>query len=95
MADNVRHDSEGSRFVIDLADGEAVLEYAHVDGRTVDYRSVRVPPQHRGEGIAARLVTHALEYAREHGLRIIPSCSYARRFIAGHPAYADLVATGD
>lgn len=95
MADEVRHDSEGSRFVIDLGDGEAVLEYARVDRRTVDYRSVRVPPQYRGEGIAGDLVTHALEYARQHGLRIIPSCSYARRFIARHPAYADLVATGD
>lgn len=95
MSHDVRHDAERSRFVIDLGDGEAVLEYSRMDGDTLDYRSTRVPPSHRGEGIAGRLATAALEYARGQGLQVVPSCSYVEGFIDRHPEYADLVANGD
>lgn len=95
MAHQVRHDEENRRFVIDLTDGEAVLDYVRVDDHTLDYRSTRVPASHRGEGIAGELVTFALERARERGERVIPGCSYVEHFLEHHPEYSDLVADRD
>lgn len=95
MAHEIRHDEDNRRFVIDLGDGEAVLDYTRVDDDTLNYRSTRVPRAHRGEGIAGELTEFALEYARKHGLRVVPGCSYVERFIERHPEHADLVADRD
>lgn len=92
MSHDVVHDASRSRFVIDLGDGEAVLDYSRIDEGTLDFRSTRVPPEHRGEGIAGELVSHALDHARSQGQRIVPSCSYVDSYIQRHPEYADLVA---
>jgi len=32
----------------------------------------------------------SLEYAKEHGLRVVPMCSYAAAFIRRHSEYAEL-----
>lgn len=95
MAGEVRHEQADSRFVIDLGDGEAVLDYRRIDARTLDYRSTRVPEQHRGKGLAGKVVMEALEYARDQGLRVVPSCSYVAAFLERHPEYADLAADRD
>lgn len=35
-------------------------------------------PKLRGQGVAKQLVEHAVDYARENNLKIVPLCSYAR-----------------
>lgn len=93
MDPDVRHDEEGSRFVVDLDDeAEAYLSYEEVDDRTLDYTHTFVPERHRGQGIAEELVLDALEYAREAGRMIIPSCPYVRHIVEDeYPEYGSLV----
>lgn len=45
----------------------------------------------RGRGIGTRLVLHALEDARERGLRVVPSCPFVGEVVERHPEYADLL----
>lgn len=39
---------------------------------------VGVDPEYRGMGYAKELVMAAVEYAREHDLKVVPLCSYAK-----------------
>jgi uncharacterized protein len=74
----VRHDP-GRRFWLEL-DGEvAYLAYRVVDDASVDYASTWTPPPLRGRGVATRLVEHALAWARERKLTVIPSCWFVRK----------------
>jgi len=73
------HHDQGRRFWLEQ-DGEvAYLAYRFVDEQTVDYASTWTPHVLRGRGIATRLAEHALAWARDEGLTVIPSCWFVRK----------------
>ena len=47
--------------------------------------------EYNGRGIARRLVESVIEAAREHGVKIIPLCSYAQRIMIGKEEYQDVL----
>ena len=87
-----RHEPDNGRFVIELDGAEAVLEYSEAGPRTLDYTSTFVPEEHRNKGVGERLVLDALRYAREQGVRVIPTCPFVRTVVKRHPEHQDLIA---
>ncbi|MDX1503634.1 MAG: GNAT family N-acetyltransferase [Thermoanaerobaculia bacterium] len=85
-----RHEPENRRFVAEGEGARGVLDYARVGEGKLAYQHTYVPPEHRGAGIASRLVRFALEHARAEGLAVVPSCPFVARYIDEHPEYADL-----
>ncbi len=90
---HIQHDTERHQFVIELEDGsKAALSYQkHDEQQLLDFYSVFVPPQGRGKGIAAGLVKHGFNYARENNLQVRPTCPYiSGTFLKRYPEYNDL-----
>lgn len=50
-----------------------------------------VNPELRGQGLAEKLVLKAIDYAREHHLKVLPFCSYVSVYIGKHPEVQDVV----
>jgi uncharacterized protein len=50
-----------------------------------------VPPALQGRGIAGTLARTALEYARDHNLKVDVICPVAANFVAKHPEFKELV----
>ena len=50
---------------------------------------------HKGEGIGTHLVTEAVNYARQHQMKILPLCSFARSIMKHNEEYQDLLLTVD
>jgi uncharacterized protein len=80
-----QHDSENSRFVIPLEQGEAELVYQLIGNAAIDLKHTEVPRSAQGHGFAEALVRTALDYARENRLRVIPSCPYVKAWLTRHP----------
>jgi uncharacterized protein len=74
------------------ADGvvAALARYRLHDG-VIAFLHTETDPRFRGQGLAGQLVQSSLDAARERHLAVLPYCPYVRRWIAEHPAYADLV----
>ncbi|MFW6137657.1 MAG: GNAT family N-acetyltransferase [Spirochaetota bacterium] len=87
----VRHEPAAKRFAVRLEGKIGYLSYEQKEQKTLDYAHVYVPPDFRGRGIAAELTRTALEYARNNGFSVIPSCPYVDSYIRKHPEYTDLV----
>jgi len=87
----VKHLPEQSRFELDLGDKAAYADY-HLSGNTMTIFHVYTPPEYRGKGIAAIVTKYALDYVKEHNLKVIPQCPYARNYINKHPEYQSLLA---
>ena len=81
----IRHDPEQHRFVAENGGELGVLDYAELADGALEYRRTFVPPEHRGEGVAGRLVRHALDWALENGRRVVPTCWYVAQVIERHP----------
>jgi predicted GNAT family acetyltransferase len=90
MALAIRHEPEARRFVADIDGAIAYLTYCDVDERILDLNHTFVPRASRGGGIASQLTQRALEYARERGYRVVPSCPFVAAYVARHPEYRDL-----
>jgi hypothetical protein len=65
------------------------LDYIQ-EGKNFVITHVGVYPEHRGQGVAARIVDASLEYARQNSLRVIPMCSYAAAYIRRNPKHMEL-----
>ena len=85
----LRVEHEPGRFVARIGDLEAAIVYER-RGDVLDVVHTWTPPALRGRDVAARLTDAAFAYAREHGLRIAPSCAYTRAYVAAHPELREL-----
>ena len=83
------HEPERERFSITEDGQRAVVEYA-IAGQVMTVHHTRVPEAIGGRGIAGILVRAALDHARNHGLKVRPTCSYADAWMRRHPEYEDL-----
>jgi predicted GNAT family acetyltransferase len=86
----VRHNESHRRFEAGSAPEPAKLNYRR-EGGAVDLIHTEVPAIYQGQGLGGKLATAALEWARANGLKVIPSCSYIRSYVAKHPEFADLL----
>ena len=90
---SVRHDAAARRFVSPTdAGGEAYLAY-QTSGNMLDIQHTIVPPDSQGDGVGGALVEAAVEYARGHHLRVVPSCPFAAAWFARHPESKSLLAS--
>jgi predicted GNAT family acetyltransferase len=82
--------NEGNHTFEVWIDGQlSKLDYIQ-DAKNFVITHVGVYPEHRGQGVAAKIVDIALEYAKEKRLRVVPMCSYAAAYIRRNPKYMEL-----
>ena len=87
----VVHNATSRQFEIRADTGDAaVLTYVK-RGDTLDLMHTRVPRELEGQGYGGALAKAALDYARAHGFRIIPTCPFVSAYLRRHKEYADLV----
>jgi len=93
MSEIIELNADASQFVAPCADGgDATLKMRQLDDQTIEYYSTFVPVACRGSGIGARLVIHGLNWARDQGYKIVPTCSFVERVIESRPEYRALKA---
>jgi predicted GNAT family acetyltransferase len=52
-----------------------------------------VPDALEGQGYGSALAKAVLTYAKDGGVKIIPSCPFMTEYLRRHPEYASLVTT--
>jgi hypothetical protein len=78
------------RFERDEGGQVVFADYRRDEGRLI-IDHVEAPVVLRGTGAAGRLMQEIAAYAREEGLRILPLCSYAARWLQTGREHRDLV----
>ena len=87
----IRHNLETGRFEAGAESNPAHLDYRMSDG-VVQIFHTEVPAEYQGQGLAGKLAAAALQWVRESGLKVHPTCSYVSGFIAKRAEYSDLLA---
>jgi predicted GNAT family acetyltransferase len=72
--------------------GLAAYRRSHGRG-LIAFIHTEIDDGHEGEGLGGRLVSAALDAARDQGLGVLPFCPFVRGYIEKHPEYVDLVPT--
>lgn len=84
----IEHNAEKEEFFIDIEGATAVIEYRLKNGTMMDIYRTFVPESLRGKGLAGQLMKRAISFAREHRLKVKPTCSYAVTYMDRHPEFA-------
>lgn len=85
----VTHNPANDTFEVWIDGQLSKLDYIQ-DAKNFVIAHVGVYPEHRGQGVAGKIVEAALQYAKENSLRVIPMCSYAAAYIRRNPQYMGL-----
>jgi predicted GNAT family acetyltransferase len=80
-----------SRFELEENGETAYLEFELDKEGWITLWHTQVPEALRGRGIAGTLAKTALEYAREHQLKVDVICPLVASYIAKNPEFQDLV----
>lgn len=86
----VVNNEAAGRFEVQLGDAVAYAEYRLLQSGIL-FPHTEVPPAFEGRGVGGLLVRTALAYARDKGLKVMPTCPFFAGYITKHPEYHDLV----
>jgi predicted GNAT family acetyltransferase len=78
------------RFELERDGHVAYLEY-NLAGKVLQLIHTEVPEGLRGKGMASALAESALEWAREHEVKVDVICPSVAAYLKRHPEYSDLV----
>jgi len=78
------------RFEIEQDGAVAYLEYS-LAGKVLELIHTEVPQEMQGTGAGSSLVQSALQWAREHHVKVDVICPFATEYIKRHPEYSDLI----
>ncbi len=91
MKTTIEHNEQEQLFYFEEDGKKGELKY-YLEGKVMDMTHTSVPDAFQGQGYGNWLVETALDYAREKGYKIIPSCPFVEAYISRHSAAQDLVA---
>ena len=85
----ITHNPANNTFEVWIDGQLSKLDYIQ-DAKNFVIAHVGVYPEHRGQGVAGKIVEAALQYARQNSLRVVPMCSYAAAYIRRNPQHMEL-----
>ena len=86
----IENNEAEKRFEVEVNGRLALLEYIRA-GKNITYTHTEVPKELEGMGIGGRLARHALEFARDNELKVIPICPFVTNYLRTHPEYQPLI----
>lgn len=87
------NNQEENQFELHKNGHVAFLEYI-LQGEKIYLSHTEAPEALRSTGAAASLVKQVLGYAREHGLTVVPSCSYVAAIVNKTDEWNDILSDG-
>lgn len=86
----IRNNEAEKRFEVEVNGKLALLEYIWA-GKNISYTHTEVPIGLEGMGIGGKLARHALDFARDNDLKVIPICPFVTNYLRTHPEYHPIV----
>lgn len=89
----IEHENKGNdqRFAI-YAEGDYAGELTfREEGNSMMIDHTEVEKEYEGKGFGKQLVMHAVDYAREHDMKIKPYCEYAHKVLTRDESYRDVL----
>lgn len=73
----------------DVTIAEMTYSMAGSDKFIIDHTEVE--EAYKGKTLGLQMVKSAVDYAREHNMKIMPLCPFAKKMFDKHPEFADVL----
>jgi predicted GNAT family acetyltransferase len=87
-----QNDARGGNFFIEDNDQQiGFMNYTFSGPHKMIIIHTEVDEAYEGKGVGMKLVKAGVEYAREHQMKILPLCPFAKKIFDITPAFADVL----
>jgi predicted GNAT family acetyltransferase len=91
VAPTFSHDQALRLFIIEVDGHQATVAYQAAGEGVLDFQSTYVPHVLRNKHVGTQVVRYALDWARDHRQRVIPSCWFVKVVVDRLPEYGPLL----
>ena len=85
------NDNKGSFYIDVNGKHEAMMTFVFAGTDKIIIDHTEVNPGNEGKGFGKKMVTKAVEYARENNIKIIPLCPFAKSVFDKTPDFKDVL----
>ena len=85
------YDNKGAFYIEIEGIQEAMMTFVYAGEDKIIIDHTEVNPGNEGKGFGKKMVTKAVEFAREKGIKIIPLCPFAKSVFDKTPEYRDVL----
>ena len=91
---DIKNKNDGKRGYFYIEDGNkeiALMHYTFSGPGKMIIDHTEVKKAYEGKGLGKQLVAAGVAYAREHHIKILPLCPFAKKLFAITPSFADVL----
>ncbi len=85
------NDNKGAFYIEVEGKKEAIMTFVVADEDKIIIDHTEVNPGNEGKGFGKKMVTKAVEYAREKRIKILPLCPFAKSVFDKTPEFRDVL----
>ena len=85
------YDNKGAFYIEIEGIQEAMMTFVYADEDKIIIDHTEVNPGNEGKGFGKKMVTKAVEFAREKGIKIVPLCPFAKSVFDKTPEFRDVL----
>jgi predicted GNAT family acetyltransferase len=89
--ERIEHGSKGAFLIKEKNERLAEMTYSKAGENRIIIDHTEVSDRLRGTGAGKQLVAAAVDYAREHKIKILPLCPFAKSVFDRTPAFQDVL----
>jgi len=89
--ERIEHGSKGAFLIKEENERLAEMTYSKAGENRIIIDHTEVSDRLRGTGAGKQLVAAAVDYAREHKIKILPLCPFAKSVFDRTPAFQDVL----
>jgi predicted GNAT family acetyltransferase len=82
-----------NRFYIGESEDQILAEvvFYPINDSVINLEHTFVSPDIREKGLARKMVDTVVQYAREQGMKVLPTCPYAKKVMTSDSQYQDIL----
>ena len=88
---DIKHDIDKHLFFVKVKGGNAELKYDRHKDNYLVYKETVVPSESQHLGVGSALAEHALNFAKDRDLKVVPTCSFIEWYIKEHDQFQSIV----
>lgn len=85
------NDNKGAFYIEIEGKKEAMMTFVFADEDKIIIDHTEVNPGNEGKGFGKKMVTKAVEFARDKRIKIVPLCSFAKSVFNKTPEFRDVL----
>jgi uncharacterized protein len=87
----IRHNESEHKFFINIEGEECGLKYSELSEKLWNFESTYVPDTFLERGFIEEMIEYAINFVKEHNIKILASCEDVQDFLVRHKDLKSLV----